>query len=222
MKRQRTVAKRLGKLGDKSINFTDKFKADVFDNGSCDDPTECGITVYAPNPQLGLQKDDWVQITETEDSICLAEPVISASRQLLVVTVFGDYLECVFHEGFYPLTLNGPSIPTVNVAKPQELRKSDFEGQTIPNADGEEIEFTDFTANGQERTATRTLPSTVENQRVVPRYLDERLVDALTYPGSLIIAKFQPAGTGTVDEDGKILYWEDSNHAGREWAQKFE
>jgi hypothetical protein len=232
LKRQRTVSKRLGKLtpGKKSINFSNKYKADMFGEGSCAVATEEDVTVYTPNPQLGLQEGDWVQVSETEDGINIAEPVISASREMRVVTIKGDYLECAFHEGPMPLTLvdddDNPqaSTATVNVAKPQEMRVTDFDGQSIPNVNDDFIDYSDFTADGQERVATRSLPApeVVETQVIVPRYLPERTVTGNIYPGSLIIAKYQPAGSGVTDADGKILYWEDSNHAGREWAKKFE
>lgn len=228
---QRT-SKRLIKLKKKSAKFTDKFIADVYDNGAHTDATVEDIEVYVPNPQVGAQEGDWMEVEETGDGLIVADPRVM-SRQSRIVEIHPDYFLCVHQDGPVQTILDEPTVVLLvdgayKVAKPQTLRQTGWDGESIPNVNDEFIlyEFDPLLPNAeeaQERTATRTDPSViVETQVVIQRYMQERTVEGNVYAGSVIMAKYQPAGTGAFDLFGEAIYWEDSNHSGREWAKKFE
>ncbi|NRA58251.1 MAG: hypothetical protein HRU13_09095 [Phycisphaerales bacterium] len=118
-----------------------------------------------------------------------------------IVRALGDYLVCKV-----VLETGEAGTATVNVAKPWQLRRTPFDGQTV---NGIAYAYTGDNA----RTGTDSEDNT-EDQQVTPDY----------FAGARILAiRGITGGTGVsvVQEQGGNVRpaWQDLNDAGRVWAQ---
>jgi hypothetical protein len=102
-------------------------------------------------------------------------------RWCTVVTVHADHLICRPMDTTYPES----SQADFPVAKPNELRKSEFDGVTKPNQDGVMITYS--YAEGQTETRTAEDDEGEEEQTVVPAYVPAQTIGGVFYPGSMLL-----------------------------------
>jgi len=139
-------------------------------------------------------------------------------RWCTVVTVHADHLICRPVDPAYPES----SQADFRVAKPNELRQSDLDGETKPNQAGVLIKYT--YAVGLTETRTASDDDGDEVQVVVPAYIPAQTITGVFYPGSLILA-ISGLSQGTrvtyVDGNNKTVTvdWLDVNLNGRAFAE---
>jgi len=126
-------------------------------------------------------------------------------RRFRVKSIENDYLVC----RKYNSTADEESATDINVAKPYELRRTPFDGETITYINAQQISYS-YTSQ-RERTATEVSPgSDSETQVMTPDY----------WVDCEIIAAIGIYGTTGVTVSGTLLQWEDLNTAGRFWAKE--
>lgn len=136
-----------------------------------------------------------------------------------VVTVYHDYLICRYthiepnEEGIVDDSQDFP------VAKPWGLRKTPFDGLTLPNEDAVLLSYSYDATDKQKRTVTDTTDSSTEDQVVVPKYVPTQTISGTYYPGSEIVVRKLREGAGVTTDDDEVCEYEDANHDGRWWAE---
>lgn len=113
-----------------------------------------------------------------------------------VVSEADDYLVCIDIHG-----------DTINVAKPHELQKQPFDGNSVSFLAGPSPVVFAYTASAiRDATYDDGVAPITETQTVTPAYI----------VGGKITAVY--TDTGLLDDDGKPLLWIDLNSAGRQWG----
>lgn len=100
-------------------------------------------------------------------------------------------------EGDYLICTSVTTGEMVNVARPHLLRRS------LTSHNGVSFTYTD------DQTRTADDGADTETQVIVPAYVAEDEIKAFRVID----------GTGIVDDDDKVIWWEDANNDGRFWAQ---
>jgi hypothetical protein len=113
------------------------------------------------------------------------------------VSMDGDFINC------YSFVGDSVTTDLIKIAKPYQLRRTPFDGETYNS-----IDYT-YTSDIQ-RSATQS-PDT-ETQVVVPAYVVGDLIFAVLYP---------LGGTGAKDNSSDPVWWQDLNIDGRAWAKEF-
>jgi len=126
----------------------------------------------------------------------------SLEQRMIVKEIHDDWFLCLPYgkDGQEPPEDIATPADYIKVAKPYELRRTPWDGETI---DGITFDYSD----GSHRLATK---GTVKEHHIVARpwYVDEIIVAATSITG----------GTDQQDLDAQDLVWEDTNSASHAWA----
>lgn len=127
----------------------------------------------------------------------------STLRLARIYTVQDDYLVCKLYNEFSDVE----SSQNVNVAKPFELRKSEFDGKTITyDADG----TVTYTYSGRSQRSANYGGGNIYTEKLVPDYAE----DVDVRERILVVA-----GTTDVLVSGSPCLWTDINTSGRGWVR---
>ncbi len=134
----------------------------------------------------------------------------SALQRMIVKEIKSDWFNCLPYDKDGE---HGTSENYIKVAKPWELRFSDWDGQTV---DGISFSYAGEDLNWSRRKATRG--SITEIHIVVrPWYVGEIILAATNITGGTDATDDGPADDGVAPFTD--LVWEDTNQAAHAWAQ---
>lgn len=170
------------------------------------------ITPFKPSERVSFQKLTKIStaINRMNAGVLSPRQVLSALQNSGVTTsipiVITSILQNMIVGNPYDVVTGAAGTITVYVAKPPILRATNVGprnvvGQTYT------ISYSDYSTDGQSRTATRSSDSTTETQGVDDAY----------QAGDVIQAEFSP--TGLLNPDGNAVNLLDLNIDARHWAQ---
>ena len=126
-----------------------------------------------------------------------------------ITDVFGDHLECNFHNATVETEQDSPvqNTTTIFVAKPFQLRNTPFDSKTIAYINGQNITYT-YGAEASARAREADDGTDTEDQVMTPDY----------FIGEEILALYIETGL-KADGPTQRIFWEDINTCGRFWAK---
>jgi hypothetical protein len=128
----------------------------------------------------------------------------SLEQRMIIKEIHDDWFRCLPYDkaGQHPADADVKEADYILVAKPWELRMTDWDGQTI---DGITFDY----STPDQRTATQASTGIVETHIVARPW----------YVGEIILAVNQvTGGTDATDDNLKDILWEDTNQASHAWA----
>lgn len=197
-----SVRKVIQSLQDAVVNLQEEVQ-DLIKGGTPEQTTN-----QAPKDQLSIEAGQGIKVISmcNRRIICNTQAASvsggSSIVELVIVSEFGDYLEC------QTIVTSGDPV-TVYVAKPYFFRKSVFDGNTI-NGITYAYSLETGTINGDRLASSADY---TETQILTPKYYPDDRIIAISYATGL-----QTDITETGQTEPTSIVWLDLNVAGRAWA----
>ena len=137
-----------------------------------------------------------------------------------IIEVKKDHLHCNLHNATHEEAEASPAQNTtlIFVAKPFQLRKTPFDGETIEYVNGQSITYT-YEADAFGRAREADDGTDTEDQAMTPDYfVGEELLAMFVETGLKTNATEDPPAAGATFVEQRI-FWEDLNTCGRFWAK---